>query len=420
MTASTLSRLIILVVCLFLAGIIVLLFQTTAAEQRAREQAEATTRSLVMLRRSLSIGLETETGQRGYLLTLEPRYLEPYLRGQDTWLAAIDELRRSLSLTPEQAAKVDRIRELAREKLKEEADTIALAKQGRVEEAIAVVRSDAGKKIMDEIRNLTIALEEEEQTLVTQRLTEAAVIETRTWPILYLLVGGILVLVVIGFWLEKRSALAEMSAHEADALRAASERSDLLARELNHRVKNLFAVILSIVSLSGRGETNVKRAVEKISDRIHALSIAHAVSQGQLEAKTVPLADVVKATIEPYSESGAAISMDGPDVVLPVRAITPFGLFVHELATNAAKYGALSEEGGRLDISWSLDAEGAETKVRFLWWESSSRQVPEKAPLDGFGSLMMTQSARQLKGRGDRRWHESGIVAELVFPLSES
>ena len=439
------SRVLIALLCAVLAGIGIALFQSVGAERTAREQVALTTDVLRNLRTALRLGLDAETGQRGFLLTNDPAYLAPYERGRRGWLSAIDALDRSLEgiATDGQREAIERMRALATAKLDELARTIELVRSDRRDEALALVRTDEGRDLMDRFRAEVAALEDEEQLILSAALARAEVVEARTLPILAFLALAVVGLVVLGLWLERRTALAEAEAREADELRRARERSDLLARELNHRVKNLFAVILSIVSLSGRGATDVKDLVRKIRERIHALSLAHAVSQGQLDQKLVGLGDVLAATLEPYiagdgdtaangDANAARVTLDGPTVELPVRSVTPIGLVAHELATNAAKYGALSVPEGRVVVEWMLDGgagstggtgtggtDAGERTVRLRWTERGGPATSEPAHA-GFGSIMLRQAASQLRGAVERRWTPDGLVAEIAFPLPEA
>lgn len=300
------SRILIILLCLTLVGIGAALFQAVRAERTARGQVELTTEVLAALRQSLRAGVDAETGQRGFLLTDNLAYLGPFSRGSEAWLPAIERLARALEgiATPAQARNVERMRELATAKLDELGRTISFVRSGAREDALALVRTDEGEELMDEFRSLVAQLEDEEETILRSGLEDARLVEARTIPLLGFLGAAVVCLVLLGFWLERRTVRAEVAAREAVEIQRARERSDLLARELNHRVENLFAVILSIVTLSGRGQTDVKAAVSAIRSRIHALSLAHAVSQGQLEAKIVSLREILLATLEPCFAGG--------------------------------------------------------------------------------------------------------------------
>lgn len=415
------SRVLIITLGIIMLAIGAALAHALFAERAARNQVELTTEILSLLRGTLRAGVDAETGQRGFLLTGQADYLEPFRRGEAIWLPTIDRLDKKLSgiATPSQEQALIRIRDLATRKLAELNQTIELATANRQAEALAVVQTDEGQEIMEDFRLIVAQLEDEEQVLLADALNNARVVEARTIPILVFLGLSIIGLVVLGFWLERRTAMAEAAARDIAAVRQARERSDLLARELNHRVKNLFAVIISIVGLSGRGETDVKKVVTGIRSRIHALSLAHAVSQGQLDTKIVELRDVLSATLEPYDDGDGRIVLEGPVVELPVKAVTPLGLVAHELATNAAKYGALCAPEGRISIRWTLRAGEDGEEVELVWEEHGGPDVSID-PTDGFGSIMMKQAARQLAGTLDRDWLPDGVRARLSFPMDPS
>ncbi|MCP1199353.1 sensor histidine kinase [Notoacmeibacter sp. MSK16QG-6] len=416
------SRILVLTLCAIFAGIGAALFQTVAAERAAREQLSNTAAILSQLRNVLRMGLDAETGQRGFLLTYDLGYLQPYDRANREWLPAIQKLRLALGddLTVTQLAAIDQIQSAATAKLEELTQTVSLARQDRRDDALALVETDEGKRLMDQFRSSVDALEEEEQAILSNELQRVASVEARTLPILLGLTLAVIALVVAGLRFERRMQVAEIKADEAEELRQARERSDLLARELNHRVKNLFAVVLSIVSLTARNEKDAKELSRKIKARIHALSLAHSVGQGQLDFHVAELGEILQATLEPYQSSANEISrirLQGPRVELPAKAVTPIGLVIHELATNAVKYGSLADTNGHVDIDWDVTNEPNGSEQAKLTWRERNAKVISKPRQNGFGSTMIRQAANQLGGAIDRRWKKDGLEVELVFPV---
>jgi two-component sensor histidine kinase len=231
----------------------------------------------------------------------------------------------------------------------------------------------------------------------------------------------ILTLVYAGFRAEGRRAQAEVEAEQAAALREANERTELLARELNHRVKNLFSVILSIVALSGRKQASSREVVEDIRARVRALSLAHSASQGGYGSASVELGPLIARTMEPYADdAGQRVRVRGPDIDLPARMVTPLGLIVHELATNAVKYGALSDPEGTVDIVWAVasDPTGSADTLTLSWVEAGGPAIAgAPAGRSGFGSQMTTLAAGQLGGAIEYDWPVSGAAVRLKFPL---
>jgi len=412
---SVLSRILIAVQCIVLLALGGSLSQTLGAERQAREQIATTAEVLSLLQSSLVAGIDAETGQRGFLLAGEPEYLEPYERGSRIWLPTIERLRVVLGdeATPAQEEAMARLQQLAAARLGGLQRTIEHARAG----APAQVRDlAAGKRTMDRYRATVGALEREQTAKLRRAIIKAQRVEARTVPIIFLLGGTVFGLVIVGLWLERRAARAEAAARDTDRLREAHARSDLLARELNHRVKNLFAVIISIVSLSGKGETDVRTVVAKIRSRIHALSLAHSVSQGQLSGEEVALGEVIGAILRPYDSEEGRIRLHGDEVALPVRTVTPLGLLMHELATNSAKYGALSVGDGAVEVRWRRSAAKPGTEVELLWHETHGPTVAQDREA-GFGSMLVEKATMQLSGRIERDWLPDGLCAKLVFPL---
>ena len=412
------SRILVILLCGVLLEIGLALFQTVSAERRAREQVEVTTEALSLLRRSLLAGIDAETGERGFLLTGDPVFLEPYEYGSAAWLPLITRLQ-VLEGTPslEQGMALARLEQLAAIKLHMMAQTIDLARSGNRDKALGLLAESAGKRAMDEYRAISSALEEQQAAKQQQANDRARAVEARAVPIIFMLGGSIFGLIVVGLWLERRTARARAAARDAQQLREAHDRYYLLTRELNHRVKNLFSVILSIVALSGRGETDAKRAVANISSRIYGLSLAHAVSQGQSQAEIVQLDELLTALLKPYALVQGRIRLDGEPIELPAKCVTPLGLIIHELATNAVKHGALSVDCGKVEVRWTRFGHGPGCcKLELIWKEYNGPAVIHRSEA-GFGSTLIQQASSQLNGRVEREWFIDGLYAKLTFHL---
>jgi two-component sensor histidine kinase len=173
--------------------------------------------------------------------------------------------------------------------------------------------------------------------------------------------------------------------------------------------------------MSGRKQAASREVVDDIRARIRALSLAHSASQGSSGTSRVDLGPVIAKTMEPYADDdGQRVRISGPAIDLPARMVTPIGLIVHELATNAVKYGALSAEGGTVAIGWELDA-GASPPVLVMTWNEAGGPPVDAgaaaAPSAGFGSQMTTLAAGQLGGTIDREWPAAGAAVRLKFPL---
>lgn len=417
--------LVLLALTLAMLALATVIAQTVVAQQEARHRAMLEGDSLIALQRILVTMVDAESGQRGYLLTRNRSYLAPYKTARQRLDQALARLRQAAAEAPDsdEGDRIARIEKLAQGKFVELDKTIELADAGFTAQAQALVRSDIGKIQMDALRGEVASLGAEKAERRSDAFARAATLENRMLPMIGILGLAILALVVAGFRAERNRAHAAAEAAQAALLREANDRAQLLARELNHRVKNLFSVILSIVTLSARKQAPMQEVIEDIRARIHALSRAHVASQGKVGEATVLLGATIDETMKPYADAeGERVRIAGPEVELPVRMVTPIGLIVHELATNAAKYGALSADQGCVEVTWDVLASTEGKKELTLSWIESGGPAlsmePNGPEAAGFGSRMTALAASQLGGRMDREWPESGAIARLTFPLA--
>lgn len=199
----------------------------------------------------------------------------------------------------------------------------------------------------------------------------------------------------------------------ADERNRAAIRQRVLNQELNHRVKNILAVIQSLLAQQPTRGDGVEAYAAALRGRVKALAYAH--DQVVRDGKGGRLADLLAAELDPYRMQDAEISVDGPAVMLDGRAFSVMALVVHEMATNAAKYGALSRPEGRLAVSWALDDAGA---CHILWRESGLSGV--KAPTSrGFGSSLVERALPfDLGGESRLSFYPEGVTAEFLLPAS--
>jgi PAS domain S-box-containing protein len=197
------------------------------------------------------------------------------------------------------------------------------------------------------------------------------------------------------------------------------EARQLLLRELNHRVKNLFAIASGMVTMTARSATSVSEMADAVKGRLLALAKAHelirsAITNDMAGEESASLRTLLEEVLRPHLLTGVhSVEITGPDVSVGVTAATSFALIFHELATNAAKYGALNEPGGRLSVSWMRDAE----HLRVNWFEVGPKQISGPTQ-KGFGSrLAETSATNQLGGRLTYDWRDNGVVIDLAAPL---
>ena len=212
-----------------------------------------------------------------------------------------------------------------------------------------------------------------------------------------------------------------VAVEDVTAFRQAARTRDLLARELSHRIKNLFAVVASIVSLSARGDAALQAFARTIRGRIEALGRAHdyvrppewgATTTGS--ARTVQT--LLRALLAPYAQEGLAdrVVIGGPDRAIGPTAATPLALAVHEFATNAMKYGALSVVGGTVEIACSEAGEA----FSFCWTERGGPVLDGAPDKEGFGTLLARRSITgDLRGELEIDWTPDGVVIRVAAPV---
>jgi two-component sensor histidine kinase/CHASE3 domain sensor protein len=392
-----------------------LVFQTIEAERGQRDHSRATARVLVELRNVGNAALNAETGQRGYLITLDRRYLEPYQTGSTQYQPALDRLRQSLGedAPARQIQLLDRIENLTQAKFAEMDESVALLRDGALMDARRQVLSDEGQEVMVRLRQAIGEMKQIENGLLDASAREAAEAEARVLPLLTGVMILLLVALLFGYRLVSRTAQAEARAEQSAALTEARDRADLLARELNHRVKNLFAVILAIVSMSARDEPEAKPLIERISDRIRALLTAHEVTQGTATGPMASLSTLIETTLAPYRSETLRAEISGPEISLTASQVTPLGLVLHELTTNAVKYGAWASDG-LLTVTWQM----TDDQLMIDWQEAC--EIADVNPVrQGFGSMLMNSAERQLRGTINRSFTPDGVEVRIVIPLEE-
>ncbi len=196
----------------------------------------------------------------------------------------------------------------------------------------------------------------------------------------------------------------------------AAEQNEILTRELAHRIKNIFAVIAGLIGLSARDEPEAKGFAGRLTDRILALGRAHEFARPHSDESRPPfdrttLAAMLGDLMQPYQLANRArVLIDGVDVAVDDQAATPIALVFHELATNAAKYGALSRDDGTVDIAIEAD----EDAVIIRWTEHGGPAVTGAPVRAGFGSRLTELSVRQqLGGQIERDWRVEGLAVTL-------
>ena len=194
----------------------------------------------------------------------------------------------------------------------------------------------------------------------------------------------------------------------------------LLVDELNHRVKNMLTVVISMAMQTMRQSETLEEFSETYLGRVHAMNAAYTLLSAE-SWQTVPLRDILAEELRPFfAGDGANVTMEGPRVLLMPRAALALGVAIHELTTNAVKYGALSVPEGNVRIAWSVEND-ANGKILVLdWIEANGPRVVPPARR-GFGMTLIERGLRQdMAAEVELEFATAGVRARVRAPLQAS
>ncbi len=215
---------------------------------------------------------------------------------------------------------------------------------------------------------------------------------------------------------------ASKIARDITERRRASERRQLLLREMNHRIENLFALAISVVSLSARSANSVQELTASARERLLALARAHdlTLSRNSVNAPNADmpttLHSLIQAIVAPYESIRDAearrFEIAGPDIAISGAAVSTLALLLNEFSTNSAKYGALSTPQGQVRIECAEEGPA----VALTWTERDGPAVTSPQESEGFGSILTRAAAGQLGGEMSKTWKPEGLVIRLSAP----
>ncbi len=213
--------------------------------------------------------------------------------------------------------------------------------------------------------------------------------------------------------------LYQAAQYEIEERKQSQAQQSLLIRELHHRVKNTLATVQAVVGATARSTTNIDDFYQAFVARIISLANTHSLLT-EAVWQTASLREILEKELTPYYDpAGERIRIDGPLVELPSEAAVPIGMAIHELTTNATKYGALSVEGGRVAVSWSSEPEGDGIRLNLIWTE---RNGPVVSPptRQGFGSRLLHRVlTTQLSAAVDMDFDPEGLRVSLDMVLKQ-
>jgi two-component system, chemotaxis family, CheB/CheR fusion protein len=199
----------------------------------------------------------------------------------------------------------------------------------------------------------------------------------------------------------------------------AEQQTGLLLSELDHRVKNILAIVSSVVSQTLKANSPPAAFAAAIDGRISAIARAHSMLTDHGDRGRASLHDLVTTELEPYDSGGHNISIQGHDIALTPRAGLSLALALHELASNAAKYGALSTPAGRLAVSWTTVGHAANRTLSFLWVESGGPPLAGPPLQRGFGTTLIERTlSHEFDAEVHREFLRSGLRCTIDMPLT--
>jgi two-component sensor histidine kinase len=193
------------------------------------------------------------------------------------------------------------------------------------------------------------------------------------------------------------------------------QQQSIMMSELDHRVKNNIAAVMSLVSLSQQGATSIEDFAKSLDGRLHALAVAHS-TLAKSHWNGAWMRDILALTLQPYmSGSVSRIQFEGPDLELPGLLARPMCMVIHELATNAVKYGSLSNDVGSVVVTTELMSDNA---LRLSWVESDGPKIRGEQVQGTGTSLLEGLVDHEMHGTIALQFKEDGVVCEINVPLT--
>lgn len=389
--------------------------------------------------------VDAETGQRGYLLTQDGQYLEPYRDAISTIDRDYQALVKLVADTPGQKLRLNAIAEQIEQKQAEMAITITLASTGRLAEALNILRSDTGQSLMETLRvTIREIVADEDAKLVERNAQVETTRQLLVVAILAALAGAaILTYALFTRTQQQVSALArtqntlmlqneELEAHvrertaEAEEAREHAERErarvEALLQDTNHRIGNSLATVSSLLGLQlTRSQSDeARRALEAAQTRVHAIASAHRRLRLGDDLETTDAAEFLEAVIDDMrktqpTDKRITFETDFDALTINARDATTLGIVLGELLTNAVKHAFPDNGSGRIWARLKVSADG----VANLIVEDDGRGLPPDATRleTGLGSMIVRQLARQFGGEPTFGARDGGgAVVSVALP----
>ena len=217
---------------------------------------------------------------------------------------------------------------------------------------------------------------------------------------------------LIIFLTDQLVVLIRTEREKSAKLQASESQQQVLMRELSHRMKNQYSVIVAMARASGGSSSSIAEFQSKFAERLQSMSRAHDLLT-RSGWEPVAMTDLIGTELEPFLAPGRA-NISGPDVRLKEQAVVNFGMALHELATNSAKHGAWSAPGGKVSLSWELK----DGTLTFTWQEHGGHAASESEKA-GFGTLLLQKIIpTSLQGTAQQDYSPNGFSWTLRVPAS--
>jgi two-component sensor histidine kinase len=195
------------------------------------------------------------------------------------------------------------------------------------------------------------------------------------------------------------------------------EQQTTTVAELNHRVKNILAIVQSVAAQTVRASDSLENFADAFTGRLKALSMAHDILT-QTRWLGIGLSELLAAVAAPYrSRDESRVNILGPAILLPARAVVPLSMVMHELTTNAAKYGALSTRRGDVEVTWQVSG-NADKSVELIWQERGGPKV-KASRAAGFGTRLIDHViTHDLDGKTESDFDHAGVRWTITFRVN--
>lgn len=201
---------------------------------------------------------------------------------------------------------------------------------------------------------------------------------------------------------------------EVRAARADEQHAREMARELSHRMKNMFAVISGIINVTGRVR-GIQGEAAEINSRIQALGRAYETTLDDASSGSIEIGEAIRAVLSPYDRDGERLELLGNGVRMPFTTISIVGLILHEFAANATKHGAWANDGGCVRVDWR-EAETGDALV-LTWQEEGGPAVDPSTIKAGTGSSIVDRMLSGGRGKITRDWNPEGLHITVELPI---